>query len=395
MPEHSPRALPEGDPFGADTLPYGVFSTPDAPEHRRIGVRYGAYVLDAAAVAAAHGSAYADLLDQPVLNPLMAAGRPVWQAVRAAIRGWLDDGQADDSFLPLDEVTLHLPFEVADYVDFYASEHHATNVGRIFRPDGDALTPNWKYLPIGYHGRAGTVVVSGTDVLRPNGQRRTSDGPVFGPSTRLDIEAEVGFVVGTPAPANTPVPLTDFRTHVFGVCLVNDWSARDIQAWEYVPLGPFLGKSFATSVSAWITPLDAFDEARTAPPERTYPLLPYLDDSTVEPGGIDLRIEVTINGETVSRPPFASMYWTAAQQLAHMTVNGASLRTGDLFASGTVSGPEPDQLGCLLELTRGKGPWLEDGDVVTLTAWAPGPNGARIGLGEVTGRIVPARSDAP
>ncbi|RLU79498.1 fumarylacetoacetase [Streptomyces griseocarneus] len=392
MPEHSPRALPEGDPFGADTLPYGVFSTPDAPEHRRIGVRYGAYVLDAAAVAAAHGSAYADLLDQPVLNPLMAAGRPVWQAVRAAIRGWLDDGQADDSFLPLDEVTLHLPFEVADYVDFYASEHHATNVGRIFRPDGDALTPNWKHLPIGYHGRAGTVVVSGTDILRPNGQRRTSEGPVFGPSTRLDIEAEVGFVVGTPAPSNTPVGLADFRTHVFGVCLVNDWSARDIQAWEYVPLGPFLGKSFATSVSAWITPLDAFDEARTAPPERTYPLLPYLDDSKAEPGGIDLRIEVTINGETVSRPPFASMYWTAAQQLAHMTVNGASLRTGDFFASGTVSGPEPDQLGCLLELTRGKGPWLEDGDVVTLTAWAPGPNGTRIGLGEVTGRVVPART---
>lgn len=388
MPQHSPRELPEGDPFGAATLPYGVFSTPDAPERRRIGVRYGAHVLDAAAAAAAHGSAYAGLLDEPTLNPLLAAGRSVWQGVRAEIRGWL----GGEHFHPLEEVTLHLPFEVADYVDFYASEHHATNVGRIFRPDGDPLTPNWKHLPIGYHGRAGTVVVSGTDVVRPQGQRRTSDGPVFGPSTRLDIEAEVGFVVGTPAPPNTPVPLGDFREHVFGVCLVNDWSARDLQAWEYVPLGPFLGKSFATSVSAWITPLDAFDEARTAPPERTHPLLPYLDDSAAEPGGIDLRIEVTINGERVSRPPFASMYWTAAQQLAHMTVNGASLRTGDLFASGTVSGPEPDQRGCLLELTEGKGPWLEDGDEVTLTAWAPGPDGARIGLGEVTGRITPART---
>lgn len=387
MPEHIPQ-LPEGDPFGADTLPYGVFTTPDAPDHPRIGVRYGGHVLDAAAAAAEHGSAYADLLDQPVLNPLMAAGRPVWQAVREQIRGWLADG----AFHPLDEVTLHLPFEVADYVDFYASEHHAGNVGRIFRPNGDPLTPNWKHLPIGYHGRAGTVVVSGTEVVRPQGQRKapTDELPSFGPSVRLDIEAEVGFVVGTPAPANTPVPLDDFRTHVFGVCLVNDWSARDIQQWEYVPLGPFLGKSFATSVSAWITPLDAFDAARTAPPERTHPLQPYLDDADSEPGGLDLRLEVAINGKTVTRPPFATMYWTAAQQLAHMTVNGASLRTGDFFASGTVSGPEEDQVGCLLELTRGKGPYLADGDEVTITAWAPGRDGARIGLGEVVGRVAPA-----
>ncbi|MBO0652075.1 fumarylacetoacetate hydrolase family protein [Streptomyces triculaminicus] len=393
MPQHHPRDLAEGDPFGPDTLPYGVFTTPDAPDRPRVGVRYGAHVLDAAAAAAAHGSAYADLLAAPTLNPLMAAGRPAWQAVRAEVRGWLDEPY----FHPLEEVTLHLPFEVADYVDFYASEHHAANVGRIFRPGGEALTPNWKHLPIGYHGRAGTVVVTGTDVVRPQGQRKApgDDLPTFGPSLRLDIEAEVGFVVGTPAPDNTPVPLSDFREHVFGVCLVNDWSSRDLQSWEYVPLGPFLGKSFATSVSAWITPLDAFDASRTAPPARTYPLLPYLDDSADEPGGIDLRIEVTINGETVSRPPFSAMYWTAAQQLAHMTVNGASLRTGDFYASGTVSGPEPDQLGCLLELTRGKGPFLADGDEVTLTAWAPGANGARIGLGEVTGRITPARTAPP
>ncbi|MEV5376849.1 fumarylacetoacetase [Streptomyces nondiastaticus] len=391
MPQHSPRELPEGDPFGADTLPYGVFTTADAPDRPRVGVRYGDSVLDAAAAAAAHGSAHAALLDAPTLNPLLAAGRPVWRAVRAEVRSWLADGP----FHPLSEVTLHLPFEVADYVDFYSSEHHATNVGRIFRPNDEPLTPNWKHLPIGYHGRAGTVVVSGTDVVRPRGQRKApADAlPSFGPSLRLDIEAEVGFVVG--APADGPVGIDGFREHVFGVCLVNDWSARDLQAWEYVPLGPFLGKSFATSASAWITPLDAFDEARTAPPERTHPLLPYLDDSAAEPGGLDLRIEVKINGETVSRPPFSAMYWTAAQQLAHMTVNGATLRTGDLYASGTVSGPEPDQLGCLLELTAGKGPWLEDGDEVTLTAWAPGPGGARIGLGEVTGRILPAPDGAP
>ncbi|GAA0384039.1 fumarylacetoacetase [Streptomyces luteireticuli] len=392
MPQHSPHAIPEGDPFGPDALPYGVFTTPDAPDHPRIGVRHGAFVLDVATAAAEHGSPYADLLDQPVLNPLMAAGRPVWEAVRAEIRGLLDAGVLPGGYArSLDEVTLHLPFEVADYVDFYASEHHASNVGRIFRPDSEPLTPNWKHLPIGYHGRAGTVVVSGTDVVRPRGQRKApSDAaPSFGPSLRLDIEAEVGFVVGTPSPG--PVPLEAFRDHVFGVCLVNDWSARDIQAWEYVPLGPFLGKSFATSVSAWVTPLEAFDAARTAPPSRTYPLLPYLDDSaSPEPGGLDLRLEVRINGEVVSRPPFSAMYWTAAQQLAHMTVNGATLRTGDLFASGTVSGPEPDQLGCLLELTGGKGPWLADGDEVVITGWAPGRDGSRVGLGEVVGRVRPA-----
>ncbi|GGU63863.1 fumarylacetoacetase [Streptomyces albospinus] len=400
-PEQSPFDLAEGDPFGPHTLPYGVFSTADAPDRRRIGVRYGSRVLDLSAlpgalpsvVAAPHG----ELLGAATLNPLLAAGRPVWQQVRAAVRTALTDPAHRTAVAPLlhplDGVTLHLPFEVADYVDFYSSEHHATNVGKIFRPDSAALPPNWKHLPIGYHGRAGTVVVTGTPVVRPHGQRKTpaDAAPVFGPSARLDIEAEVGFVVGTPSALHEPVGLAGFRDHVFGVCLVNDWSARDIQAWEYVPLGPFLGKSFATSVSAWITPLDAFDAARTAPPARDVAPLPYLDDAAAEPGGIDLRIEVARNGEVISRPPFAAMYWTAAQQLAHMTVNGASLRTGDLYASGTVSGPEPDQLGCLLELTQGKGPYLQDGDEVTLTAWAPGPDGSRIGLGEVTGRVLPAR----
>ncbi|TJZ51931.1 fumarylacetoacetase [Streptomyces piniterrae] len=398
--EQSPFDLAEGDPFGPYTLPYGVFSTADTPGRRRIGVRFGRHVLDLGALPGALPAVvrapHAELLAAPTLNPLLAAGRSVWQEVRAAIRAAVTDPAHRTAVTPLlrplADVTLHLPFEVADYVDFYASEHHATNVGRIFRPNGAALPPNWKHLPIGYHGRSGTIVVTGTPVVRPNGQRKAPDdaAPTFGPSARLDIEAEVGFVVGTPSTLHEPVGLDGFRDHVFGVCLVNDWSARDIQAWEYVPLGPFLGKSFATSVSAWITPLDALDEARTQPPARDFPLLPYLDDSAGEAGGIDLRIEVSINGETVSRPPFSAMYWTAAQQLAHMTVNGASLRTGDLFASGTVSGPEPDQLGCLLELTQGKGPYLQDGDEVTLTAWAPGPDGARIGLGEVVGRVLPA-----
>ncbi|WP_431042820.1 fumarylacetoacetase [Streptomyces sp. P1-3] len=406
MPQQSPLDLPEGDPFGPHNLPYGVFSTADAPHHRRIGVRYGDHVLDLAAAAAAHGSPHAELLAHPTLNPLLAAGRPVWQAVRAALRGWLTDparrAATEPLLLPLSDVALHLPFEVADYVDFYASEHHATNVGRMFRPDGDPLTPNWKHLPIGYHGRAGTVVVSGTPVIRPLGQRMPPGAttPAFGPTQRLDIEAEVGFVVGTPTALGERVPLESFRDHVFGVTLLNDWSARDIQSWEYRPLGPFLGKSFATSVSPWITPLDAFDAARTSPPARDFPLLPYLDDAAAEPGGLDLRIEVAINGHPVAHPPFSAMYWTAAQQLAHMTVNGASLRTGDLFASGTVSGPLPEERGCLLELTwagrdpvelpDGKRTFLEDGDEVTLTAWAPGPDGVRVQLGEVRGQIVPA-----
>ncbi|MFF3402630.1 fumarylacetoacetase [Streptomyces sp. NPDC002659] len=407
MPEQSPLDLAEGDPFGPHNLPYGVFSTADEPGRRRLGVRIGSHVLDAGAAAHTLGSPYAALLAQPSLNPLLAAGRTAWRDVRRALTAWVTvpAHRADIEPLlhPLDSVTLHLPYEVADYVDFYASEHHATNVGKMFRPDGDALTPNWKHLPIGYHGRSGTVVVSGTDVVRPSGQRKTpADAtPVFGPSVKLDIEAEVGFLVGTPSERGTPVPLGDFREHVFGLSLLNDWSARDIQAWEYVPLGPFLGKSFATSVSAWVTPLEALDAARTAPPARDFDLLPYLDDSGEdEPGGFDVRITVAINGHVISEPPFATMYWTAAQQLTHMTVNGASLRTGDLFGSGTVSGPEVHMRGSLLELTwngrdilelpEGKRTFLEDGDVVTMTAWAPGPDGTRVGLGEVTGRIVPS-----
>ncbi|GAA1153016.1 fumarylacetoacetase [Streptomyces hebeiensis] len=407
MPEQSPLETAEGDPFGPHNLPYGVFSTADEPDRRRVGVRIGDHVLDAGAAAVALGSPYAALLARPGLDALMGAGRTAWRDVRRALTAWVTvpahRPDIEPLLHPLATVTSHLPYEVADYVDFYASEHHATNVGRIFRPDGVALTPNWKHLPIGYHGRAGTVVVSGTDVVRPSGQRKApaDPAPVFGPSVKLDIEAEVGFVVGAPSRQGVPVPQSAFRDHVFGLCLLNDWSARDLQAWEYVPLGPFLGKSFATSVSAWVTPLEALDEARVAPPARTEPLLPYLDDSDEEePGGFDLRISVSLNGQVISEPPFAGMYWTAAQQLAHMTVNGASLRTGDLFASGTVSGPERGERGSLLELTwngtepldlpGGARTFLEDGDEITLTAWAPGPDGVRVGLGEVSGRIVPA-----
>ncbi|SEM30654.1 fumarylacetoacetase [Streptacidiphilus jiangxiensis] len=400
--------LPADTLFGIDNLPYGVFSTADDPQRRRLGVAIGTWVLDAGAAARAVGSPD-PLLEAPSLDPLLAAGRPAWTRVREALTRWLSDPAfrtvVEPCLVPAEGVALHLPFTVGDYVDFYASEHHASNLGRIFRPGSEPLTPNWKHLPIGYHGRSGTVVVSGTPVVRPNGQRKapTDAAPTFGPSRRLDIEAEVGFVVGAASELGTPVAQEDFAEHVFGVCLVNDWSARDIQAWEYVPLGPFLGKSFATSVSPWIVPLDALPAARVAPPTRDVEPLPYLDDRDAkQPWGLDLAMEVRVNGSLISRPPFAGMYWTAAQQLAHMTVNGASVRPGDLFASGTVSGPDRGTEGALIELTwNGERPvtlddgttrsFLDDGDEVTITATAPGRDGGRIGFGEVTGRILPAR----
>ncbi|SDY34224.1 fumarylacetoacetate hydrolase [Modestobacter sp. DSM 44400] len=392
--------LPADTGLGLANLPYGVFST--AGTAPRTGVAIGAQVLD---LAAATGD---PVHTTGSLNAFMARGPEGWSALRAQLTDWLTDPAArpvvEPHLVARDEVTLHLPVEVADYVDFYSSQHHAENLGRMFRPNSAALTPNWKHLPIGYHGRAGTVQVSGTPVVRPRGQRKapTDDAPTFGPSQRLDIEAEVGFLVGVGSELGTAVPVSGFPDHVFGVCLVNDWSARDLQSWEYVPLGPFLGKSFLTSISPWVVPLAALEAARVDPPVREPEPLPYLRDDE-DPWGLDLTLEVRLNGELLSSPPFRQMYWTPAQQLAHLTVNGASLRTGDLYASGTVSGPAPDQRGSLIELSWGgtepialadgsTRTFLEDGDVVTITATAPGPEGTRISFGEVTGRIEPART---
>jgi fumarylacetoacetase len=389
-----------GSTYDVDNLPYGVFSADD--DRPRVGVRIGDQVLDVTPVAAGEMLDVHEAFARDSLNPLMALGPTVWQSVRTWLTGLLTDEHERDvvepHLRPLDEVTLHRPFAVADYVDFYCSLQHATNVGRMFRPDGDALLPNWRHLPVGYHGRAGTVVVSGTPIRRPSGQGRPSaDGgpPAFGPTRRLDIEAELGFVVGTPTSLGEQVPTSAFADHVFGALPLNDWSARDIQAWEYVPLGPFLGKSFATSIAAWVTPLAALEAARVALPGQDPEPLEYL--RVEEPAGYDIAFEVLLNGEVVSRPPYSAMYWSPAQMLAHMTVNGASLRTGDLFASGTISGDERDQRGSFLELSwggdepfAGGHTFLEDGDEVTLRATAPGSLGGRIALGEVTGRITPA-----
>jgi len=388
--------IPDGSLFGLDNLPYGVFSPGGAAP--RVGVRVGDSVLDLALVLRD------EVFAAPSLNGFMAQGAARWAAARARLVELLTARDIPAAAVhPVAEVELRLPFEVADYVDFYASEHHASNLGRLLRPGSAPLLPNWKHLPVGYHGRAGTVVVSGTDIIRPCGQRKGPDdpAPVFGPTVRLDVEAELGFVVGVGSVLGRPVPAAAFADYVFGVVLVNDWSARDLQAWEYVPLGPHLGKSFATSVSPWVVPLAALAGARVPLPGQDPEPLPYLRES--EDWGLDIDLVVDWNGEVVSRPPYRSMYWSPAQMLAHMTVNGASLRTGDLFASGTISGPERGQRGAFIELTWGGAEpvtvrgeprtFLHDGDTVTITGTAPGVAGGRIGFGEVTATILPARTN--
>jgi fumarylacetoacetase len=299
---------------------------------------------------------------EPTLNALMAEGPGAWRDAVAAAR--VHDGPR------VAEPRLRLPFDVADYIDFYASLEHASNLGRMFRPDEEPLLPNWRRLPVGYHGRAGSVAVSGTGVVRPRGQLRAGE---FGPSQRLDVELELGFVVGVPS--SQPLTTADFAGHVFGVVVVNDWSARDIQAFEYVPLGPFLGKSFLTSISAWVTPLELLESCRAQAPEQDPPPLPHLAGGRDWALDVDLSIE--LNGETISRGNARTLYWTMPQMLAHATSNGATVRTGDLMATGTISGADPGSEGSLIEL-YGNTRFLADGDEVVLRA---------DGLGEVRGRV--------
>jgi fumarylacetoacetase len=352
---------------------YGVFNRPG--EEPRVGFRVEDSVLD-----------ISDLVPGRDLNELLALGPDSWKETQARV-----EERLDEELVPLADVELHLPFRVADYVDFYSSLDHATNMGRILRPGGEALTPNWRHLPIGYHGRAGTVVLSGTPIVRPSGQRKPpdADAPTFGPTRKLDIELELGFVVGAPSTLGEPVPIGEALDHVFGAVLVNDWSARDIQAWEYQPLGPFLGKSFATSISPWVVLLSTLQRV-PGPPQEPEP----LDHLRADPWAYDIELEVELNGEVVSRTNARRLYWNVEQQVAHLTSNGASLRTGDLLATGTISGSEPGSYGSLMELTwNGERPleladgatrtFLEDGDEVVL-------RGA--GLGEVRGRIEPTLS---
>ena len=374
---------------------YGAFSA-GGDEAVRVGVRREAGVLDLGACALEEDLA-ALVRDQPNLDRLLGAGAEAWAALDAAV------ATLDGPVVPLEGAALHLPFTVGDYVDFYSSIEHATNLGRILRPDGEPLLPNWRHLPVGYHGRAGTVVVSGTPVRRPWGQTKAADAaaPVFGPSRMLDYELEVGFVTGDGPPLATPIPAVAAERHIFGIFLVNDWSARDLQSWEYQPLGPVTSKSFATSVSPWVVRLPAVADHRVPGPTQDPAPLPYLQ--VAEPRNIDLHLEVRLrtarmidrgaDAVVVAATSFAGMYWSMAQQLAHLTANGATVRAGDLCASGTVSGSTPGSEGSLMETTwRGTRPielpdgerrgFLEDGDEVTMSGRC-GP----IDLGTVVGRV--------
>ncbi|GAA2333997.1 fumarylacetoacetase [Saccharopolyspora halophila] len=385
-------------PFGPQTLPYGVLTTGNGPV---VAVRVGRHALPLRDVADQLGPRVAELVVGDSLDPLLAAGREAWRELRERLQAIVtaDSAPRGANLVRTDWHTLAMPFTVGDFVDFFASRHHAENAGRIMSRGSSPLPENFEYLPLGYHGRSGTICVSGTDVHRPTGQRKTAGDvqPAFGPTRRLDFEAEVGFVCGGEPAAQ--LATGDFADHVFGAVLINDWSARDIQSWESKPLGPLLAKSFATSMSGWITPLEALEHARIPVPPPAHPLQTYLVED--EPWGLDLTLGVRCNETPLAQPRFEHMAWSAAQQLAHLTVNGAPVRPGDLFASGTVSGPEREQRGCLLELTWGgsdpitlsdgeQRTFLQDGDRVTLSGSAPGPDGSVVGLGEVTGTVLAA-----
>ena len=407
--------------FPIQNLPFGIFSTDG--DDARVGVALGDQIIDVSAMDsglfAGDAAVIALLCENGVLNPLMAEAPERLSAFRARLSELFSTNSAERSRLQsalvsMKDARLHLPVEIGDYTDFYASIYHATNVGRLFRPD-DPLLPNYKYVPIGYHGRASSVILSGSDVIRPNGQTRAGDSgdPAFGPTKALDYESEVGFFVGQPNPLGVPIPIEAAERHVFGFCLVNDWSARDIQSWEYQPLGPFLAKNFATTISPWVITRQALEPYRVPaffrPADDPAPLKYLASEDDRKCGGIDLSVEVFIRSmmmreaglraHRISRASFCDMYWTTAQMLTHHASNGCNLRTGDLLASGTISGPDEGSQGCLLEITkRGRNPialpsgeertFLQDGDEVLMRGYLERDGRARIGTGECVGRIV-------
>jgi len=413
--------------FPIQNLPFGVFSRKGDSE-RRVGVAIGDQIVDIGESLSANlwsGKArdVARWCDRPSLNELMQAPRDSLSQFRERLSELLTGTPGDDSVInplppgalvPMADAVMFRPAEIGDYTDFYASIYHATNVGKIFRPDSPLL-PNYKYVPIGYHGRASSIIMSGTEVTRPNGQMLSNGAkdPTFGPTQMLDYEAEVGFFVGRGNDLGKPVPIDQAEERLFGICLVNDWSARDIQSWEYQPLGPFLSKSFATTISPWVVTWEALEPYRVPgffrPPGDPQPLAYLNSEKDRNEGGIDLTIEVYIRSmlmregrlrpSRLSTASLADMYWTAAQMVTHHTSNGCNLRPGDLFASGTISGPDKGSQGCMLELTkRGTEPvvlptgeerkFLHDGDEIILRAYLQREGAARIGLGECAGLIV-------
>ncbi len=407
-----------GTDFPLENLPYGIFRRRDST---RIGVAIGDKILDLGACASegllkALGAEIIDACMAQVLNPLMSLGPVAWAALRSRVTALLTDtslrSRVEPLLVSIREAEMRMPAQIGDYTDFYASIHHATRVGKLFRPD-NPLLPNYKYVPIGYHGRASSIVVSGTEIRRPCGQTKgpSAAEPEFGPSRSMDYELEVGLFVGPGNALGEPIPIAEAEQHIFGLCLLNDWSARDIQSWEYQPLGPFLAKSFATTISPWIVPMEALAPYRVPAAERPQgdpAPLPYLHSPTRSSRGVDLTLEVYLQsaqmGEAglepvmMSRGNLRDLYWTPAQLLTHHASNGCNLRTGDLLATGTISGPEEGSEGCLLEMKHRGEPvrlptgevrtFLENGDQVTLRAYALREGLPRIGFGECAGTIV-------
>jgi fumarylacetoacetase len=405
--------------FSIHNLPYGVFSPPGG--YPRAGVAIGDQVLDLSVLE--NSGFFTDtplngrnIFSNASLNAFMALGRPAWKSVRLTIQTLLladnptlrdDEALRRQALVPMAGIMMHLPAEIGDYTDFYSSREHATNVGTMFRGAENALMPNWLHLPVAYHGRASSIVLSGADIYRPYGQTIPGDSttPIFGPSRLMDFELEMGFFVGPGNPLGQPIPVSEAADHIFGMVLVNDWSARDIQKWEYQPLGPFLAKNLATSISPWIVTLEALEPFRRPGPKQEPEPLPYLQSQG--DWAYDIHLEVHLQSEqmdspiTISRSNFRYLYWNICQQLAHHTITGCNMRPGDLLASGTISGSSPDSYGSMLELTwRGTKPiqlptgetrkFLNDYDRLTLTGWSQG-DGYRVGFGNVTTQLLPAK----
>lgn len=405
-----------GSDFPIQNLPFGIFQTTDTQP--RVGVAIGDYVLDLKMLA---HEGFLDKLQipesvfaQPYLNELMAYGKEKTRALRNRIAELLNDENEDlrdeedllpDLLVPMKEAKMLMPVLVRDYTDFYSSKEHATNVGTMFRDPENALLPNWKHLPVGYHGRASSIIVSGESVRRPKGQRKDGDKdqPVFGPSGRLDFELEMAFITCKENKLGESIAAAEADDYIFGFVLFNDWSARDMQAWEYVPLGPFLAKNFASSVSPWVVTLDALEPFRVAGPKQEPEVLPYLKAEGLNNFDINLEVGIQPKGgaeKVVCQSNFKHMYWNIRQQLAHHTVNGCNINVGDMYASGTISGPTPNSYGSMLELAwKGTKPipmpdgttrsFLQDGDTVTMRGYAE-KDGIRIGFGEVKAEILPA-----
>ncbi len=409
------EVAPESD-FSIHNLPYGIF-TPKGSDKPRVGVAIGEYVLDLSVLNEAgllSVDSSVDVFQQSSLNALINLGRDACAGIRRQLQLLLSDGNPqlrDDAkmremaLIAQDRVTMLLPLEIPGYTDFYASKEHATNVGTMFRDPANALLPNWTEIPIGYNGRASSIVVSGTPVRRPLGQIKLPDAerPMFTACRKLDFELETAFVIGKNSSLGDPVAVNEAEDYIFGMVLLNDWSARDIQQWEYVPLGPFNSKTFASSISPWVVPMEALAPFRVQGPTQTPEPLSYL--SSAAPSNFDIELKVEIQPQnspatTICQTNFKYMYWSMAQQLAHHTVSGCNVRIGDLMGSGTISGSTPDSFGSLLELTwNGKNPltlvngqtraFIEDNDTIRMTGFCQG-DGYRVGFGEVVGKVLPA-----